>query len=62
MKIHALSANRKAGLEIGFVFPHLRHLSLPKLEKIETIDMSSVDLVFLCSPAFDVTSGYSYAA
>ena len=50
MEIQALSADRKAGLEMGSVFPHLRHLSLPRLEKIETIDMSSVDLVFCALP------------
>ena len=32
------------------VFPHLRHLALPKLVKIEQIDFSDVDLVFCALP------------
>ena len=38
MEITALSADRKAGMQMGDVFPHLRHLSLPKLVKIDEID------------------------
>ena len=37
MDIVALSAERKAGLDMSQVFPHLRHLSLPKLCKIAEI-------------------------
>ena len=33
MEIVALSADRKAGLEMRDVFPHLSHLSLPVLKK-----------------------------
>ena len=40
MEIVALSADRKAGLAMRDVFPHLSHLSLPLLQKIDEIDMS----------------------
>lgn len=50
MQIVALSADRKAGQEMGAVFPHLRHLSLPKLVKIDQIDFSGVDLCFCALP------------
>ena len=50
MEIVALSADRKAGQEMGAVFPHLRHLRLPPLVKIGDIDFSRVDLVFCALP------------
>ncbi|WP_420863235.1 N-acetyl-gamma-glutamyl-phosphate reductase [Algirhabdus cladophorae] len=50
MTIVALSADRKAGQAMGDVFPHLRHLDLPVLQKIETIDFAGVDLVFCALP------------
>jgi len=50
MEIVALSADRKAGLEMSEVFPHLRHLDLPTLVKIEQIDFSGVDLCFCALP------------
>ncbi|MDJ0627225.1 MAG: N-acetyl-gamma-glutamyl-phosphate reductase [Rhodobacter sp.] len=50
MRIAALSADRKAGLEMADVFPHLRHLDLPRLVKIEEIDFSGLDLVFCALP------------
>ena len=50
MEIVALSADRKAGMEMGAVFPHLRHLDLPMLVKIEEIDFAGVDLVFCALP------------
>jgi N-acetyl-gamma-glutamyl-phosphate reductase len=45
-----MSADRKAGMEMGAVFPHLRHLDLPKLCKIEEIDFADVDLCFCALP------------
>ncbi len=33
MEIVALSGDRKAGMAMGDVFPHLRHMSLPALQK-----------------------------
>ncbi|WP_212524624.1 N-acetyl-gamma-glutamyl-phosphate reductase [Actibacterium sp. MT2.3-13A] len=50
IEIAALSADRKAGLEMGEVFPHLRHLDLPPLVKIDEIDFAAVDLVFCALP------------
>jgi len=35
---------------MGDVFPHLRHLPLPTLQKIEEIDFSTVDLAFCALP------------
>ncbi|MBT8474967.1 MAG: N-acetyl-gamma-glutamyl-phosphate reductase [Alphaproteobacteria bacterium] len=50
MKISALSADRKAGMDMGEVFPHLRHLNLPKLQRIEEIDFSQIALAFCALP------------
>lgn len=50
MKIVALSADRKAGMAMADVFPFLRHLDLPKLQKIEEIDFSDIDLCFCALP------------
>jgi N-acetyl-gamma-glutamyl-phosphate reductase len=49
-RIIALSADRKAGLPMAEVFPFLRHLSLPTLQKIDEIDFSKVDLCFCALP------------
>lgn len=49
-RIAALSGERKAGQAMGAVFPHLRHLDLPDLAKIEDIDFARVDLVFCALP------------
>ena len=50
MDIKAMTADRKAGLEMGAVFPHLRHLDLPVLTKIADVDFSGLDLVFCALP------------
>jgi N-acetyl-gamma-glutamyl-phosphate reductase len=50
MKIGALSADRKAGMEMADVFPHLRHLDLPTLVKIDQIDFTDIDLCFCALP------------
>ena len=50
MQIVALSADRKAGQTMAEVFPFLRHLDLPRLQKIDEIDFSSVDLCFAALP------------
>ncbi|MBV0911546.1 N-acetyl-gamma-glutamyl-phosphate reductase [Anianabacter salinae] len=50
IKIGALSANAKAGQSMASVFPHLRHLALPDLVKIEEIDFAGIDLVFCALP------------
>jgi len=50
MKITALGANSKAGQSMAQVFPHLRHLDLPDLVKINEIDFSAIDLCFCALP------------
>ena len=50
LKITALSGDRKAGMDFAEVFPHLRHLALPRLQKIEDIDFTGTDLVFCALP------------
>lgn len=50
MQIVALSADRKAGMAMAEVFPFLRHLDLPRLQKIEEIDFSNIDLCFCALP------------
>jgi N-acetyl-gamma-glutamyl-phosphate reductase len=50
MEIVALSADRKAGMAMAEVFPFLRHLDLPILQKIDEIDFRNVDLCFCALP------------
>ncbi|WP_193141091.1 N-acetyl-gamma-glutamyl-phosphate reductase [Meridianimarinicoccus sp. MJW13] len=50
MEIVALTADRKAGQSMAQVFPHLRHLDLPLLVKIDEVDFSDVDLVVCALP------------
>ena len=49
-RIVALSGDRKAGQPMASVYPHLRHLDLPDLARIEDIDFSTVDLAFCALP------------
>ena len=50
MEIAALAANSKAGQSMAQVFPHLRHLDLPKLVTIDEIDFAGIDLCFCALP------------
>ncbi|MDD9742535.1 MAG: N-acetyl-gamma-glutamyl-phosphate reductase [Marinovum algicola] len=50
MEIAALAAERKAGLKMADVFPHLRHLDLPDLVRIDEIDFAGIDLCFCALP------------
>lgn len=50
LEIAGLSGNSKAGMAMADVFPHLRHLDLPKLTTIDEMDLSGVDLVFCALP------------
>ncbi len=50
MDIVALAAERKAGMSMAEVFPHLRHMDLPDLCKIGEIDFSQIDLCFCALP------------
>ena len=38
LRIVALTADRKAGQSMAEVFPHLRHLDLPTLTTIDSVD------------------------
>lgn len=49
-EIAALTGARKAGMEMGEVFPHLRPLKLPVLSRIEDLDLSQIDLAFCALP------------
>ncbi len=50
MRVAGLSGDRKAGMAMAEVFPHLAHLDLPRLEKIEGMDFTNVDLAFCALP------------
>ncbi|MGB0507686.1 MAG: N-acetyl-gamma-glutamyl-phosphate reductase [Pikeienuella sp.] len=50
LEIAALTADRKAGQAMGAVFPHLAHLDLPLLTKINEVDYTGVDLAFCALP------------
>lgn len=50
MTVAALGADRKAGMTMADTFPFLRHLTLPRLRKIEDIDFSNIDLCFCALP------------
>ena len=50
MQVVALSGDRKAGMAMAEVFPFLRHLDLPILQKIGDIDFTNVNLVFCALP------------
>lgn len=50
LEVAALSADRKAGMQMSDVFPHLRHLDLPVLQKVEDLDFSNIDLCFCALP------------
>jgi N-acetyl-gamma-glutamyl-phosphate reductase len=50
MRVTALSGDRKAGMAMAEVFPHLAHLDLPFLSRIEEIDFGKIDLAFCALP------------
>jgi len=50
MEITALGADRKAGMTMDEVYPHLRHLDLPALVTSGEIDFSAIDLCFCALP------------
>ncbi len=39
MEVAALTAERKAGAAMAEVFPHLRHLELPRLVTVDEVDL-----------------------
>jgi N-acetyl-gamma-glutamyl-phosphate reductase len=50
LEIGALSGNSKAGQAMADVYPHLRHLDLPRLTTIEDVDFTGIDLAFCALP------------
>jgi len=50
LEVAALSAERKAGAAMAEVFPHLRHLDLPRLVTVEEVDVAALALVFCALP------------
>ena len=50
LRVAALTADRKAGQRMGEVFPHLRHLDLPALTTIDTLELDGIDLAFCALP------------
>ncbi|SFB80571.1 N-acetyl-gamma-glutamyl-phosphate reductase [Tropicimonas isoalkanivorans] len=50
LEVGALSADRKAGMAMAEVYPHLRHMDLPPLVRIEELDFSGIDLCFCALP------------
>ncbi len=50
MRVAALAADRRAGAAMGDVFPHLAHLDLPRLVRIDDIDFAGIDLAFCALP------------
>lgn len=49
-EIKALTGERKAGQSMAAVYPHLRHLDLPDLTRIDDLDFAGIDLVFCALP------------
>ena len=50
IEVAALTADRKAGSTMAEAFPHLSHLDLPTLIKLDAVDWSAIDLVFCALP------------
>jgi N-acetyl-gamma-glutamyl-phosphate reductase len=50
IEIAALTGERKAGLTMAEVFPFLRHLELPRLQKVEDLNFSNIHLCFCALP------------
>lgn len=49
-RLAALTADRKAGLPLAEVFPHLAAIDAPALQAIDQVDWDGVDLVFCALP------------
>lgn len=50
LRVAAMTADRKAGMTMGEVFPHLAHIPLPKLIKLDEMDWDDIDLAFCAMP------------
>ena len=49
-RIEALSGDRKAGQPMVSVYPHLRHMDLPDICRIDEIEFGGIDMVFCALP------------
>ncbi len=50
VEISALAADRNAGNEMADIYQHLRNKNLPRVVKLNEIDMENIDVVFCCLP------------
>ncbi|MCW9033485.1 MAG: N-acetyl-gamma-glutamyl-phosphate reductase [Rhodospirillales bacterium] len=50
VNISILTADRKAGMSIGEVYPHLAGLGLPDMISLGEVDWTKVDFAFCCLP------------
>ncbi len=50
VEITALTADRKAGMRMAEVFPHLGGLNLPGLVKMDEVNWADIDVCFCCLP------------
>ena len=50
VRLAALTAERNAGQPMAKVFPHLAHIDLPTLTKIDDVKLDAIDGVFLALP------------
>lgn len=50
LSVAAMTADRKAGLSMGEVFPHLAHIDLPKLITLDEMVWDGIDLAFCAMP------------
>jgi N-acetyl-gamma-glutamyl-phosphate reductase len=48
--ITAMTADRKVGMRMADVFPHLGGLNLPDLVSMDDVDWSNIDICFCCLP------------
>lgn len=49
-ELSALIADRKAGMAMRDVFPHLRHLDLPDLVSMDAVDFDAIEFAFCALP------------
>lgn len=50
LQITAMTADRKAGMTMGEVFPHLAHIPLPNLIRLDEMVWDEIDLAFCAMP------------
>ena len=50
VKIKALVADSNAGKDMAEIYPHFAAAALPKLVKLDEVDFSGIDAVFMCMP------------